>query len=458
MLSVIAILHRRLCICEYVIVYKCVNVEYVENIILLYIFNKQPIPPHHQAINILFHTFHRTTTVTTKIIYILYYILQNNRKQCLRVGGEVYMKILCEKQTLLDGISIVQKAVSTKSTLPILEGILIIADNDNITMIGNDLELSIQYTFPAQIINSGSIVINSKMFGDIIRKLPDAPIYIEVDENNIANIKCSNVDFDVMGLMASEFPKIPEINKEFYITLKESTLKSMLRQTVFALAVSDTKPILTGALFEIKDNILTVVSVDGYRLALRKEIIGETGRDMSTVIPGKTLNEILKITKDEDKDVHVYISDKHVLFEFEGFIVTSRVLDGEFINYQRTIPADYSLEVVADVASFCESIDRASLIINADSAKSPIRLNILGDRATINCASQMGKFTDIINIDASGSDLEIGFNYRYLLDAFKACDGENVKLKFGTALSPCIITPQEGSEFLYMVLPVRLQS
>ena len=369
------------------------------------------------------------------------------------------MKILCDKQTLLEGINGVQKAVSSKSTLPILEGILITADNDTVTLVGNDLELSIKYTFTAQVMKTGSIVLNSKTFGDIVRKMPDAPIYIEVGENNMASIKCGNVDFDIMGLLAAEYPKVAEINKDFYITIKESTLRSMIRQTIFALAVSENKPILTGSLFDINDNMLTIVSVDGYRLALRREFIGETGRQVSTVIPGKTLGEVLKITKDEDNDVYIYISEKHVLLEFEKFTVTSRVLDGEFINYKRTIPTEHSMEIIADVGMFSDSIDRAALIINSDSAKSPIRMSIKGDIVTINCASQTGKVSDVIKVETESTEnLEIGFNYRYLLDAFKGCGYENVKMLLSTALSPCLIVPDEGDEFLYMVLPVRLQN
>lgn len=366
------------------------------------------------------------------------------------------MKILCDKPSLLEAVNTVQKAVSSKSTLPVLEGILICAQGDKITLTGNDLELSIEYTMPAQIINDGCVVVNSKIFGDIIRKLPDAPIHIETQQNNITNIKCGDIDFDISGLDAAEFPKVADISKDFHIVLKDSVLKSMIKQTIFAIAVSDNKPILTGSLFEIKDDILSVVSVDGYRVALRNEPIEATGKNIKIVIPGKTLGELLKIMKEEGKDVTIYFSDKHVLFDFEKYFVTSRLIDGEYFNYEAALPKQYTLQVIAEVGLFCDSIERAALIISNDTTKSPLKLKIDTDKVTINCASQIGKVSDIIPVDSDGEPLEIGFNYKYLLDAFRGCDSEKVKMQFNSPLSPCVIAPLEGSQFLYMVLPVRL--
>ncbi len=366
------------------------------------------------------------------------------------------MKFLCDRQSMLEAVNIVQKAVSSKSTLPILEGILISAGDDKIVLTGNDLELSIEYTFNAQIIKAGGVVVNSKIFGDIVRKLPDAPMHIEVSDNNVMNIRCADVDFDIMGMACAEFPKVAEIRREFNITLKDSVLKNMIRQTIYALAVTDTKPILTGSLFEINDSVLTVVSVDGYRVAMRNEVIENTGEHKKVVIPGKTLGELLKIIKDEGQAVKLYLSDKHVLFEFENYVVTSRLIDGEYFNYAGALPKEHKLEVVANVGAFINSIERAALIISSDTAKSPLRINIDAGKATLKCSSQIGKVSDVIPIKSSGDALDIGFNYKYLLDAFRACDCDEVKMTFNSALSPCVICPVEGNAFLYMVLPVRL--
>lgn len=366
------------------------------------------------------------------------------------------MKFICDKQSILEAINVVQKAVSTKSTLPVLEGILVNAQNDSVTLTGNDLEISIEYTFPAQIINGGNIVLNSKIFGDIVRKLPDAPIHIETTEKNITNISCADVNFDILGLAASEFPKVPKIDRDFYIEIKDSVLKSMIRQTIYAVAVTDTKPILTGSLFEINDSVLTVVSVDGYRIAQRNEPIKQTAKNIKVVIPGKTLGELLKIIKEEDKDIKIYISDKHVLFESEEFIVTSRLIEGEYFNYAGAIPNDYKLKVIANVGAFVDSIERAALIIANNATKSPLKIRLSDDKATLTCSSQIGTVSDVVQVKAEGGEIEIGFNYKYLLDAFRACDCEEVSMEFNSALSPCVIRPLEGNKFMYMVLPVRL--
>lgn len=368
------------------------------------------------------------------------------------------MKFICDKANLLEAINTVQKAVSQKSTLPILEGILIECTEEKLILTGNDLELGIRYEVEASVSEPGSIVLNSRMFGDIIRKLPDAPVLLDCDENNITKIKCVNVDFDISGLMASEFPKITEVEKDTSIKIEASKLKKMIKQTIFAVSLRENKPVLTGALFEIDGPLFTMVASDGYRLAIRNEQIEDEGKVVTAIVPGKTLNELLKIIKDDDTIITAYFTDKHVLFEFENFTVTSRLRDGEYIKYKSAIPSEYNIEIKAEVASFCDAIDRASLIINTESAKSPLKLDIKDDTITMSCSSHMGKVSDILNVDSSGGELLIGFNHKYLWDALKNCDCEEVKMKFITERYPLIITPLEGEEFLYMILPIIIQA
>ncbi len=368
------------------------------------------------------------------------------------------MKFICDKANLLEAINTVQKAVSPKSTLPILEGILLECSGTSLVLTGNDLEIGIRYEVMASVSEPGSVVLNSRMFGDIVRKLPDAPVLVESDENNITTIKCVNVDFSISGLMASEFPKITEVEKNDAVQIENNKLKKMIKQTIFAVSIRENKPVLTGALFEIENSKFTMVASDGYRLAIRNETIKNESAAVNAIVPGKTLNELLKIIKDDDNLVNIYFTDKHVLFDFDMFTVTSRLRDGEYIKYKSAIPGEYNIEINADVSSFCDSIDRAALIINAESAKSPLKLDIRDDNITISCSSHMGKVSDIINVDSSGGELVIGFNHRYLWDALRNCESENVKMKFISERYPLVITPLEGEEFLYMILPIIIQA
>ncbi|MCG8501434.1 MAG: DNA polymerase III subunit beta [Firmicutes bacterium] len=367
------------------------------------------------------------------------------------------MKLSCEKNILLENINIVQKAVSPKSTLPILEGILLEAD-ENLKLTGNDLELGIECTVEATIEQKGSVVLSSKIFGEIIRKLPNDIVNIEVEDNHHTTIKCGNSEFNIMAITASEFPELPSVQKEeSALIIPQQKLRSMIRETIFAVGTNENKLILTGSLIEIENKELTIVSVDGYRLALRKEIIDHAEGQISFVVPGKTLNEISKIIKEDDQDIAIYTTDKHVLFEFDNCRIVSRLLEGEFLNYKQIIPAEHSLTVKASAKPLIDSIERAALIITSDNKKYPVRLNIEMDKIVISCITDMGNVQDSIGVETLGEDLEIGFNHKYLLDALKTCDCDEVLLEFNNSLSPCIIKPVEGNAFIYLVLPVRLR-
>lgn len=371
------------------------------------------------------------------------------------------MKIMCDKNVLIEAVNIVSKAVSSKSTLPVLEGILIEAEKEKIVLTGNDLELAIKHECNVQVIEEGKVVLNARMFGDIIRRLPDAPVFVENDDKFLTKITCSNVNFDILGLDASEYPKIPQINKNDSIKIKENILKSLIKQTIFAISLNDKKPIWTGSLFEISEGFISVVSTDGFLMAIRKEKIESSDKEIKVIVPGKTLNELLKIISDEEKDVTVYFSEKHILFEFEKFSVVSRLKDGEYTNYKNVIEKQQNFEIEMKVNSseVLSSLDRAALILNADSTKSPLKLNIKDDEINVNCSSQMGKISDIITADALKSgELLIGLNQKYLYNVFKNCDSEEVLMDFISSRNPCIVRPVEGDGFIYMVMPINIQS
>lgn len=371
------------------------------------------------------------------------------------------MKIVCDKNVLLEGINVVQKAVSSKSTLPILEGILIETTESGILLTGNDMELGIKYSCDVQVVEEGKVVINSRMFGDIVRRLPDAPVYIETDDKFTTKIKCSNVNFDISGSNAEEYPKIPEVDKGNFISIESNKLKSLIKQTIFAISTNDKKPIWTGSLFEICDNTISVVSTDGYLMAIRKEEIKAENKDIKVIVPGKTLNELLKIISDDESLVNIYFSDKHILLEFEKFTVTSRLRDGEYTNYKSVIEKqkNFEIQLKANVSEIFSSLERASLIINADNAKSPLKLYIKDDEINVTCASQIGKISDIINVSSkNGGELVIGLNQRYLYNVFRNCDCEEVNLNFVSSRNPCIVMPTSGESFIYMVMPISIQA
>lgn len=365
------------------------------------------------------------------------------------------MKFVCDKNNLLDAINIVSRAVSQKSTVPILEGILIESENDKIVFTGNDYEIGIRYICDAQVIEEGKTVLNAKMFGDIVRKLPDAPVVITSDEKNTSNIKCANVSFDIMGYSDVEYPRIPEITRDFSYNITENKLKGVIKDIIYAVPQTSTRPVLTGALFEVKNNLLTVVSSDRFRIALRRETIDETGKNFSSVIPGKTLNEILKILKDEENYLRMYFSEKHVLFEFDNFTVTSRLRDGEYINYKGAIPTEYNITCKCNAADFASAVDRASLIINNEVIKSSLKLNIDFNRIELSCSSAVGKINDSVSVESDGENFSIAFNYKYLLDALKNSDAEEVYIKFISAGSPAVIEPVEGDSFMHLILPIK---
>lgn len=366
------------------------------------------------------------------------------------------MKFTCERQKLVDSVLNVQRSVSSRSTIPALEGILISVQDNKLDMIGYNLELGTTTCISVEVLVPGEIVLNAKIFSDIIRKLPDDKVTIQTDEKNIANITSGNSKFSIIGIPAEEFPELPTVSNSSDVMISGEVLKGMIRQTLFAISDNDSKPIHTGTLFDISKNKIKLVSVDGYRLAMRTETI-KSEEELSFVVPGKTLGEILKLIPDSDDEVNISIGKRHIIFELNNYRVISRLLEGEFLDYNSAIPSSTETKVIVNTRKFMDSVDRMSLLIT-DRIKSPIRCIFSGNQIKLSCATTIGKANDEIDAPIEGSDVEIGFNNRYLLDALKNAECDEILIELNGALSPMKVLPKEGEEFLFLVLPVRLKS
>ncbi|AVK49062.1 DNA polymerase III subunit beta [Clostridium sp. MF28] len=364
------------------------------------------------------------------------------------------MIFTCEKQKILEGISIVQKAITGRSTMPILEGIYINASNSTITLIGSDMDVSIQTLVDATIMEEGSIVIDAKIFGEIIRKLPNSTIRIETMENQLIKITCEKSIFDVVYMNTNEFPELPEINENLKISVNQNILKNMIKGTSFAIAQDETRPILQGILFEVRNKNLNLVALDGYRLAIKSEFL-DTDIDIEVVIPGKTLNEVSKILEDIDEIVDITFTNNHILFNLKRTKIISRLLEGKFINYKSLLPQEHKLFVNVNRQELQNAIERASLMAK-DGNTNLIKLDLHQDNLVITSNSQLGKVRDEISIKLQGDEIEIAFNSKYLLDVLKNMEDNEVVMKMTSGISPCVIEENSNENAKYLVLPVRL--
>ena len=368
------------------------------------------------------------------------------------------MKFTCEKALLQAAISTTSRAVSPKSSIPALEGILVEAGND-LRLTGYNLETGIRTVVPAEIREEGTLVLGARLFGEIIRKLPDDVVTFQAD-NYMVNIKCGMSEFNILGTDPEEFPELPTVEYQNSLVLEQSKLKAMISQTLFAVSDNESRPIHTGSLFEVDDTGLTVVSVDGYRLALRHEDIQkkEGAPSFSFVVPGAALSEVEKICSDVDEPASVTQGARHVMFKVGDTMLVSRRLEGEFLAYRQAIPRNNTIFIEGDTRALLSSIDRVSLIIS-DKLKSPLRCVFEKDVLKITTKTAIGDAYDECPVSGDGEGLEIGFNNKYLMDALKAAPADKVRLELTTGVSPCVILPTEGEEnFLYMVLPVRLRA
>lgn len=363
------------------------------------------------------------------------------------------MKFVCSKSMLQNGISVVQKSITGKSSLPILNGILIIASNNELTLIGSDIDLSIETKVKAEVYEEGSIVLDSKIFGEIIRKLPNDDVHINIIDNNSVEILCQKSRFTLIYMDPSDFPPLPSINENDIFSISQKILKNMIKSTIFATAIDETRPILTGLLFEIKEKKLNLVALDGYRLALKSENL-DTDNTINAVIPGKTLNEVSKIL-DEKGDVKITFTPNHILFNINETKIISRLLEGEFIKYNSIIPNEFNLKVTAKRIDLLNSIERASLMAQTENTNL-IKLNIQDENMIITSNSQLGMVREETSIILQGESLEIAFNSKYLIDVLKTMEEDEIIMKFSSSVSPCIIKNKEVDNCIYLVLPVRL--
>lgn len=368
------------------------------------------------------------------------------------------MKFSCEKALLQAAISTTSRAVSPKSSIPALEGILLEAGSD-LRLTGYNLETGIRTIVPADIREEGTLVLGARLFGEIIRKLPDDIVTFQA-ENYMVNIKCGMSEFNILGTDPEEFPELPTVEYQNSLILPQSKLKAMISQTLFAVSDNESRPIHTGSLFEVDSEGLTIVSVDGYRLALRHESIDkkEGAETFSFVVPGAALSEVEKICSDVDEPASVTQGARHVMFKVGDTMLVSRRLEGEFLAYRQAIPRNNTIHVEGDTRALLSSIDRVSLIIS-DKLKSPLRCVFDSNLLKISTKTAIGDAYDECPLSGDGGGLEIGFNNKYLMDALKAAPADKVRLELTTGVSPCVILPTEGEEnFLYMVLPVRLKA
>jgi len=369
------------------------------------------------------------------------------------------MKFTCEKPLLLSAILTASRAAVTKSPIPLLEGLLLEAENDKIRLTGYNLKTGIVTNVPAEVETAGGIVINARLFGEIIRKLPGQYVTVSVNSGYIAEISSEMSDFEVLGAPTSDYPELPSIDEQDTIEISESILKKMISQTNFAVSDNESRPIHTGALFETEDGELTVVAVDGYRLALRREPL-EKNKDseLSFVVPGDALSEVERIMSDSDGQVTIKLGSKHILFSIDDTLLISRRLEGDFLNYKNSLPqqAKYKFKIEKD--ELVAAVERVSLIIS-DKLKSPVRCVFGEGIVKLHSVSALGKASDECVIGGDGEGLEIGFNDKYLLEALKAAPADDVTLELNSGVTPCIISPADDSNnFLYMILPVRLKA
>lgn len=364
------------------------------------------------------------------------------------------MKIVCSKSNLLNGLQIVSKAVPSKTTMSILECILIDASKGVIKLTANDMELGIETVIEGEIINKGIIALDAKIFLDIIRKLPDNDVTIETDASYKTSIICEKAKFNIIGKSGEDFSYLPLIEREDSIVISQFTLKEVVRQTIFSISDNDNNKLMTGELFEINGNELKVVSLDGHRISIRKIELKNEYTNKKVVVPGKTLNEISKILSgDTENDVSIFFTDKHVVFEFDQTIVVSRLIEGEYFKIDQMLSSDYETKVKINKKEFLNCIDRATLLVK-EGDKKPIIINISDDTMELKINSTVGSMNEEIDIKKQGKDLMIGFNPKFLIDALKVIDDEEIDIYLVNPKAPCFIKDPE-EKYIYLILPVN---
>ena len=399
----------------------------------------------------VFHKIWPPTAVTADFFYK--YIYKNHN--LFRKGVIHTMKIICSKSSLLKSVSIALKAVPSKTTMPILECILMDATTNQIKFTTNDMELGIETIVEGTIGEKGKVALDAKIFYEIIRRLPDNDITIKTDDKYAATITCEKAKFNIPGKSGDDFAYLPMIEKDEPLTISQYTLKEMIRQTIFSIAVNENNKLMTGELFEIKDNCLKVVSLDGHRIAIRKMPLKKDYSDRKVVVPGKTLSEVSKILSGEvDDQVSIYFTKNHILFEFDQTMVVSRLIEGEYFRIDQMLSSDYETKLKINKKEFLDCIDRATLLVR-EVDKKPIIINITDDDMELRIDSAMGSMNEEIDIEKEGKDIMIGFNPKFLIDALRVIDDETVTIYLVNPKAPCFIRDDEEN-YTYLILPVNI--
>ena len=367
------------------------------------------------------------------------------------------MKLICSKQNLLYGVNIVSKAVPTRTTMAILECILIDASANEIKLTANDMELGIETKIEGQIEERGIIALDAKIFSEIVRKLPDSDVTIETDSNFKTTITCEKAKFNIVGKSGDDFSYIPFIERNESVHISQFTLKEVIRQTIFSIADNDNNKLMTGELFEINENELKVVSLDGHRISIRKIQLKENYEHKKVVVPGKTLQEVSKILPgNADSDVDIYITENHIVFEFDNTTVVSRLIEGEYFKIEQMLSSDYETKVKINKRELLDCIDRATLLVK-EGDKKPIIMNVTDDSVQLKINSFIGSMDEEIDVKKDGKDILIGFNPKFFIDALRVIDDEEVALYMVNPKAPCFIKDDDET-YIYLILPVNFNA
>lgn len=365
------------------------------------------------------------------------------------------MKIFCSKDALLSGVNAVQRAVSGKNTLPILQGILIKAEQHSLQFSATDLEMGIRCDMPAQVIEEGIMVVPAKLFADVVRKLPDTTITLE-EHDNIITIFYNRSEITLNGYDPDEFPLLPDLLAPIAFTLPTTIFKNMIRQTVFSCAIEENRPVFTGTLLQIEGSSIRLVATDTHRLAYSiAEIANPEESQFSGIIPAKTLSEIFRLLRDEDEDLTINFSNNQVVFQFGSIYLVSRLIEGQFPNFKQVIPQTCETKVNLSVRSFLEAVERASVLSRDKNGANIIRINVEKDELRIDQTSEFGKISEQMNIELDGKNVMIAFNAKFLIEALKVIDSEQIIFELSGPFSPGVMRPIDNPNYLYLVLPVR---
>lgn len=365
------------------------------------------------------------------------------------------MKLVCDGLDLSDALLKVSKGTSSKSTTPILEGIKLTAEEDHLTLSATDLEISIEKTIRADVKIEGETVVPGKLFSEYVKKLSNEQIELSLDENGILTIKYTDSIGKIQCFNANEFPHIKQLEYADSFIMTQRDLKALINKSIFSVAVEDSRPILKGCKLEVENNEIHAVALDGYRIAVVKKPVGRTTANFSIIVPARSLNEISKLLEDSENNVQVFIQKNHLMINLNNTKITTRLLDGDFVNYKQIIPTNFNTTVILNKAQLEDALERASLLSRVDK-NNLVRFDITEKVMVLSSKSEIGDIKENITIALKGNDLSIAFNARYFTEALRVTTDEFLKLSFKSAIAPCIITSNDTEEFLYLIAPVRI--